>query len=87
MPDGKRAFMMGNALVVGLVERVAAADQGRCRRCRPCQRTRRVVVSWRDSSSLIRRPAARPSATLCARIGHGIRTGTARCAALFAKPV
>jgi DNA (cytosine-5)-methyltransferase 1 len=24
MPDGRRAFMMGNALVVGLVQRVAA---------------------------------------------------------------
>jgi DNA (cytosine-5)-methyltransferase 1 len=25
MPDGRRAFMMGNALVVGLVERVGRA--------------------------------------------------------------
>ncbi len=25
MPDGRRAFMMGNALVVGLVERVGQA--------------------------------------------------------------
>jgi len=24
MPDGRRAFMMGNALVVGLIERVGA---------------------------------------------------------------
>ena len=24
MPDGRRAFCMGNALVVGLIERVAA---------------------------------------------------------------
>ena len=25
MPDGRRAFMMGNALVVGLIERVGGA--------------------------------------------------------------
>ena len=25
MPDGRRAFMMGNALVVGLVEQIGAA--------------------------------------------------------------
>ena len=29
MPDGRRAFMMGNALVVGLVDQVAAALRGR----------------------------------------------------------
>ena len=31
MSDGKRAFMMGNALVVGLVERVAANWSWTCR--------------------------------------------------------
>ena len=44
MPEGRRAFMMGNALVVGLIERVgaelmarapSAADRGeRCRSAR-----------------------------------------------------
>ena len=28
MPDGRRAFMMGNALVVGLIDRVAASLEG-----------------------------------------------------------
>ncbi len=27
MSDGRRAFMMGNALVVGVVERIGTADQ------------------------------------------------------------
>ena len=50
MSDGKRAFMMGNALVVGLVERVARVLSDDIEDPSPCTE-RAASSSWRDSSS------------------------------------
>ena len=52
MSDGKRAFMMGNALVVGVVERIARrVDQGRSPVRSPSQRGRRLVALGRTAAS------------------------------------
>ena len=77
MSDGKRAFMMGNALVVGVVERIAdELDQGHRDASRPRRpRRRRARSVWPDSNSRTRRRAARRSATSC---GPTVRETLAR---------
>ncbi len=67
MSDGKRAFMMGNALVVGVVERIARRVRSRTSPVRsPSQRSAvGLVALWPDCSFRTRRRAARPFATSC----------------------
>ena len=68
MSDGKRAFMMGNALVVGVVERIAdelIKEIATRRSTRRSSDGRRVVAPWPGSNSRTRRPRVRPFATSC----------------------
>ena len=92
MSDGKRAFMMGNALVVGLVERIADELIQRCRGAVgvPIGAGRRFLSgpggTCRVSSSPIRRRPAPPSATSCARIARATPVRSGDSVAHFARP-
>ena len=73
MSDGKRAFMMGNALVVGLVERIADALIAEIAHPVAIPETAlpppRPSISWPASSSRTRHLAVQPSVTSCGPTG------------------
>ena len=88
MSDGKRAFMMGNALVVGLVERVARRTDPRDR-ASPIARggARRGLASfpWLACNFRTRHRRVRPYVTSCGQIEPATPAPNCRLAGHCAK--